>query len=78
MISTIIKSKNFIKIVATLNGSSRVLKVIDIIDKGPNAEQPASGTVLGPCVSMVLKTWWLTSISLMDRNEECGPRVGNW
>lgn len=43
MISTVIKSKNFIKIVATLNGSSRVLKVIDIIDKGPSAEQPALG-----------------------------------
>lgn len=73
MVSTIIKSKSFTEIVATLNGSSRVLKVIDIIDKGPMRNSQ-------PCdhASMALKTWWLTSISLMDRNEECGPRVGNW
>lgn len=62
---------------ATLNGSSRVLKVIDIIDKGPNAEQPALGMALWPCISTALKAWWLTSISLVDRNEECGPRAGN-
>lgn len=62
---------------ATLNGSSRVLKVIDIIDKGPNAEQPALGTALWPCISTALEAWWLTSISLVDRNEACGPRAGN-
>lgn len=69
----IIKSKNFTEIVATLNGSSRVLKVTDIIEQGPVRDSQ-------PCdrASMALKTWWLTSISLMDRNEECGPGVGNW
>ena len=45
MISTTIKSKNSIKIVATLNGSSGVLKVIDIPDKGPNPDAASFRTV---------------------------------
>ena len=77
VISTTIKSKNSIKIVATLNGSSGVLKVIDITDKGPNPDAASFRTVaLWPCISMALKTLWLSPISVRDRDVGPEQRTG--
>lgn len=77
VISTIIKSKNSIKSVATLNGSSGVLKVTGITDKGPNPAAASFRTAaLRPCISMALKTLCLSPVPVRDRDVGPEQRTG--